>query len=327
IIVRIQEGEPIRVAAIDFFGFESVPERSFNFFKGRLPIAVGQVRQTPSVAAARDLAVNLLRENGFPYARVQPLERPGPTPNTITLTFAAEPGNAAKFGPITITGNQSVGENVVRRQLAFAQGESFKMSRVLESQRRLYSLELFQFANFEVPDLASQPSEIPVKTTLVEGKHRRVQFGGGYGSEEHARGTINWRHVNFFGGARTMGFEGKWSSLDRGVPANFTEPYFFSPQYKFSLSASVWYANEPAFTLTTSGGRASVSREIVRRDFARGRVGHTRATVSFINEYESYEIQNWALLDLTIRDELIALGLDPRTGVGGAVLRGAAVHL
>src|SRR5262249_52791627 len=156
----------------------------------------GQVREQPLVAATRDLAVNLLRENGYPYARVEALEGSGPTPNTVTLTFAAEPGNAAKFGPITITGNQTVGEDVVRRQLAFAQGETFKMSRVLESQRRLYSLELFQFASFEVPDLASQPAEIPVKTTLIEGKHRRVQFGGGYGSEEHTRAQVNWRHVN-----------------------------------------------------------------------------------------------------------------------------------
>jgi outer membrane protein assembly complex protein YaeT len=327
ILIRIEEGEPIRIASIDFYGFEAVPERSFNYFKGRLPLAPGQVRQQQAIQTARDLAVNLLREYGFPYARVQPLEGPGPTANTVTLTLAAEPGNLAKFGPITITGNKSVGEDVVRRQLAFGPGDMFKMSRVTESQRRLYGLELFQFANFEVPDLASQPAEIPVKTTLVEGKHRRVQFGGGYGSEEHARGQINWRHVNFFGGARTLGIESKWSSLDRGIRVNFTEPYFFSPSYKFSLSASVWYANEPAFTLTTTGGRMSVSREIVRRDFARGRVGHTRGTASFINEYENYTIANWALLDLTIRDELIALGLDPRTGTGGGYLRGLAFDI
>jgi len=327
IVIRVEEGEPIRIAKIDFFGFDAVPERPFTFFKGRVPIAEGQVRELPSIAATRDLAVNLLREYGYPYARVEFLEGAGPTPNTVTLTFAAEPGNAAKFGPITITGNHSVGEEVVRRQLAFAQGESFKMSRVLESERRLYSLELFQFANFEVPDLASQPTEIPVKTTLIEGKHRRVQFGGGYGSEEHARAQINWRHVNFLGGARTLGLESKWSSLDRGVRANFIEPYFFSPQYKFSLSAQAWYANEPAFTLTTAGGRLSVSRELVRRDYVRGRVGHTRGTVSFINEYENYDIQNWALLDLTIRDQLIALGLDPRTGTGGGWLRAFAFDL
>jgi outer membrane protein assembly complex protein YaeT len=325
--VRIEEGEPVRIASVSLYGFDIVPERSLQAFQARLTIAPGQVRQQQNIQAARDQAVNLLREFGYPYVRVQALEGPGPSPNTVTLTLAAEPGTQAKFGPITITGNHSVGEEVIRRQLAFGPGDTFKMSRVLESQRRLYSLELFKFVNFEVPDLASQPTEIPVKATLVEGKHRRVQFGGGYGSEEHARGQINWRHVNFFGGARTMGIEGKWSSLDRGVRANFIEPFFFSPSYKFSLSAQVWYANEPAFTLTTTGGRASVSREIVRRDPVRGRSGHTRASLSFINEYEHYEIANWALLDLSIRDELIALGLDPRFGTGGGTLRGLAFDI
>ena len=188
------------------------------------------------------------------------------------------------------------------------------MSRVAESQRRLYNLELFQYVNFDVPDLAAQPEEVPVKAIIQEGKHRRVSFGVGYGSEDKARVTANWRHVNFFGGARTLGFEGKYSSLDRGVRANFIEPYFFSPSYKLNLSAQNWYANEPAFTLLTRGGRASVSREIARRDPTRRRFSTTRASFSFINEFEHQTISNEALNDPTFRDELIALGLDPRSG-------------
>ena len=98
---------------------------------------------------------------------------------------------------------------MITRYLAFGEGDVFKLSRVLESQRRLYSLELFQYVNFAVPDLAAQPKEVPVTATLTEGKHRRVQFGAGYGSEEKVRGTLRWRHVNFFGGARTLGVETK----------------------------------------------------------------------------------------------------------------------
>jgi outer membrane protein assembly complex protein YaeT len=327
IAIRVEEGEPVRIASVDLFGFEVVPDQFLARVKTRLTLKQGDVRQQQNVQATRDLLVNVLREVGYPYARVQALEGPGPQPNTVTLTLAAEPGTQAKFGFITITGLHSVGEEVVRRQLAFGTGELYRQSRIIESQRRLYSLELFKFVNFDLPDLASQPTAIPLKVTVVEGKHRRIQFGGGYGSEEHARGQINWRHVNFFGGARTMGLEGKWSSLDRGVRANFLEPFFFSPQYKFNLSAQAWYANEPAFTLTTTGGRASVSREIVRRDPVRGRAGHTRATISSINEYENYTIANWALLDLSLRDELIALGLDPRTGTGGGYLRGLAFDI
>jgi outer membrane protein assembly complex protein YaeT len=314
VAIRIEEGPPVIIESVDLFGFDVLPATTINFLKRTLTLKAGEVRRQGDLVAGRNRAQLMLNERGFPYARVQALEGPGKKPNSVTITLAAEPGRQAKFGPVEITGNSSVSKDVIKRQLAFGEGDQFRMSRVTESQRRLYNLELFQYVNFDVPDLAAQPEQVPVKAIIQEGKHRRVTFGVGYGSEDKARVTANWRHVNFFGGARTLGFEGKYSSLDRGVRANFTEPYFFSPSYKLNLSAQNWYANEPAFTLLTRGGRASVSREIARRDPTRRRFSTTRASFSFINEFEHQTISNEALNDPTFRDELIALGLDPRSG-------------
>jgi outer membrane protein insertion porin family/translocation and assembly module TamA len=314
ITVVIEEGPPVTIASVSLFGFDDLPESTQRFLQRALPIHAGDVRRQADLVAARDRAVLMLNERGFAYARVQALEGPGPQPNTVTLTLAAEPGRQAKFGPLEITGNSSVDEKFIRSQLAFGPGDQFRMSRLTESQRRLYNLELFQYVNFDVPTLASQPAEVPVRAVITEGKHRRVQFGIGAGTEDKARATVSWRHVNFFGGARTLSLDGKWSSLERGARASFIEPHFFSPSYKLNLSAQNWFANEPAFTLLTRGGRASISREIVRRDPSRRRFGTTRATLSFIDEYEHQTISNDALNDPTFRDELIALGLDPRTG-------------
>jgi hypothetical protein len=43
---------------------------------------------------------------------------------------------------------------------------------------------------------------------------------------------------------------------------------------------------------------------------------NTTLSLTYINEYETYSISNEALNDPTFRDDLIALGLDPRTGTG-----------
>ena len=233
------------------------------------------------------------------------------------MTFAAESGPAAVFGAVTIAGQQTVGEDVIRRRLAFGPGDPFKLSRVLESQRRLYTLELFDFVNFDVPDPASQPTEVPVAVKVTEGKHHRAQFGIGYGSEEQARASTRWRNVNFLGGARSAGIEAKWSSLDRGVRLNLTEPHFFSPSYKAEVQLQQWFGNEPAYDLLTRGGRATVSREIIRRDAYGRRRSATRASLSLIDEFERYTIADDALADPTFRDDLIALGLiRRRTRVG-----------
>src|SRR5690606_2458465 len=43
-------------------------------------------------------------------------------------------------------------------------------------------------------------------------------------------------------------------------------------------------------------------------------------SMTFVNEYEDYTISDAALQDLSFRDELIALGLDPTRGVGNGTL-------
>ena len=72
--------------------------------------------------------------------------------------------------------------------------------------------------------------------------------------------------MNFFGGARTAGVFARYSALDRGVRLNFRQPYFFSPRYSFGMSAQSWFSDEPAYELTTTGGRATIAREFTRRD-------------------------------------------------------------
>jgi hypothetical protein len=74
----------------------------------------------------------------------------------------------------------------------------------------------------------------------------------------------------------------------------------------------------PVFTLTTVGGRATVTRQFGRAAIApiRGALATTSASFTYANEWEEYSISDEALADLTFRDRLIAMGLDPRFGTG-----------
>jgi outer membrane protein assembly factor BamA len=82
------------------------------------------------------------------------------------------------------------------------------------------------------------------------------------------------------------------------------------------MSAQSWYSDEPAYRLATIGGRATISRESSRSRSSLGGQQATALALTYVNEWEDYTISNEALTDPTFRDELIALGLDPRTGEG-----------
>jgi outer membrane protein assembly complex protein YaeT len=313
ITVNISEGQPIVAERITFEGFESLPDRRRQRLERTLPIKAGQPLDRALIQASRETALDQLRDNGHPYASVRLEELPGSNDHSRVLQFAAEPGAVAHHGDIDISGNQSVSDNVVRRHLLFKPGDLYRVSRLRESQRQLYGLELFQFANIEPIGTEEKPSVVPTRVTVTEGKHRRVDLSGGYGSEEHARAEIDWRHVNFFGGARTAGIRARYSGLDGGVRLNFTQPYVFSPKYSLSLSGQWWHSAEPTYTLNTEGGRITLTRQFTRGTGRMpGRSPRMTFAVSYANERESYEISEEALQDPTFRDDLIAIGLDPR---------------
>jgi outer membrane protein insertion porin family len=258
ITVTITEGEPVRVAAIDFRGFDVIPPDHFEEMQKRVPLKVGQPRDRQLVVATHDLAVNELRDHGFPYGKVTTEEETA-AERQVALDFTGEPGKVAHFGPVEIVGNKSVGEEVIRRQLTFKPGELYRRSVVQDSQRRLYSMELFQFANIEPVNLEQQPDEVPVRATIAEGNHQRFNVGLGYGTEEKARVDAEYRHVNFLGGARSAGIHGRYSSLDRGLRADFKQPYFFHPHFSMTVEGQRWLAFTPAYKSTTNGARMLVT--------------------------------------------------------------------
>jgi outer membrane protein assembly complex protein YaeT len=315
--VTIAEGEPVRVAAIDFRGFEVIPPDHLEEMKKRVPLKVGEPRDRQLVVATHDLAVNELKDHGYPYGKVTTNEE-NAADKQAALAFVAEPGKVAHFGPVEVVGNKSVGEGVIRRELTFKPGELYRRSILQNSQRRLYGMELFQFANIEPLNPEQQPEEVPIRVTIAEGNHQRVNFGVGYGTEEKARVDSEYHHVNFLGGARSAGVHARWSSLDRGVRADFNQPYFFRPHFSLGSEGQKWYTFTPAYKSIITG----VKMTMTHRDTER-----TSWSVSINSEHSSSAIDPEFINDPSLRDELIALGLDPTTLEQNGVLNAIGFDL
>ncbi len=305
ITVNIVEGEPIRVETIALRGFDVIPDDRQRVLQEGLPLQPGRPLDRQLATASRERALNALRDDGYPYAEVT-VEEQEAGPRQRRLIFEATPGVLARFGEIDIRGYASVSENVIRRQLTFKPGDRFTRRELRESQRKLYGLELFEFVNVEpLEEPVLMNEEVPVRITVAEGKHQKVTTGVGYGTEEQARARARWDHRNIFGGAQQVGVEGKWSSLDRGVRVDYREPFFLSSRVSLNFDGQVWQAKEPVYDSKQVGGRAVLRYQPNQQTFW---------TFSLSNERQQSTIEPEALADFTIRDDLIALGLDPTTG-------------
>lgn len=322
--ITISEGEPVKVTTLAFKGFDVVPERRLTGLRRRAPLKEGQPLDRAAVATTREMALNVLRDVGYPWPSLT-VDQVNKGSHEAELTFSADPGPKATFGDTDVAGLREVSPNLVTRELLFEPGDVYRLSAIQESQRKLYNLELFEFVSLR--PAANDPEEqkaqasanrgrVPMKVTVTESKHRHLNFSVGYGTEDRARAEGRVRQLNFLGGARTAELHGKWSSLDRGLQVRFTNPHFFAPRWSLDINAQRWYEFEPAFRSVQSGAHATFTyRRGIQNVFS----------VTLTELYQSSRISNAALMDLALRPLLISLGLDPTTGSQDGSLSAVAI--
>jgi outer membrane protein assembly complex protein YaeT len=289
---------------VNFQGFEVIPPDHLEDLRKKMPLSIDEPRDRQEVIGTHELAVNELRDHGYPYSKVTTEETNAPSGTSVTVTFIAEPGVLAHFGSIEIAGNQSVGNRVIERQVTFKPGDLYRRSVVQDTQRRLYSMELFQFVNVESLNPEQQSDEVRTRVTVAEGKHQRVNFGVGYGTEEKARIDSEYHHVNFLGGARSAGARARYSSLDRGVRLDFNQPYFLNPRQSLGAEAQQWYTYTPAYQSVVSGGKLTLTHK---------RSPQLSWAASMTSERNVSSIKESVRDDLSLRANLIALGFNPDT--------------
>ena len=304
VTLTVDEGEPVIVASIDYQGFEAIPEGHLNTVKKEAPVKLEKPRDKAAVLTTREMALNELRDHGYPYATVRVDEDDGADGLKARLTFVGDAGKLAHFGPTMVQGNETVSDHTILRQVTFKPGDVYRRSRVQDVQRRLYGMALFQFVNIEPLDVDKQPDTVPTRITVAEGPQQRVNFSVGYGTEEQARIDAEYRKLNFFGGAREAGAHARWSSLDRGLQLDFTQPYLFEPHTSLKVMGQQWYSFTPAYNSRITGGNATITYRFRQR---------TTAALTFTSEFDASSIAPDVQSNAALRIYLIALGLNPDT--------------
>jgi len=319
ITIAIDEGPPVVVQAVHLQGFDGLPDEAKRKL-AQAPLHAGQPLDRDAVSTTRSLGARLFRDYGCPLAQVNTSEQTVGT-DRVEVTIDATPGPQMQFGAVTFSGLHQVSENVLRRMLQFAPGDQYREGKVLAAQRRISSLELFQVATVS-PELdAVAHNQVPVRVTVVEGPSRRLDFGVGYGTDDRARGTVHWEHLNFFGGTRQATVDGRVSFITESARVGLLQPYLGRPDLSMAISGvaerirqltydSETYGGSLRFTWQDERGGGRVSGQTVRYE----------AHVEYTHDYLSYGIRKEDLNDLSQRDERIALGLDPETGRGAGTL-------
>jgi outer membrane protein assembly factor BamA len=257
ITFRIKEGEPIRVTGLTVNGLDSLPAKVRQEVLVDLPLREGDPFNRFVMQASADTITRRLRDRGYPSARVFTSFETNRETETAVVAFDAAPGKRAVIGEVAVTGTSRIDPQVVRNLLIARPGRLYSQDELFQSQRNLYSADLFRYATVNIDSAKFNPTSdsVPVVVQVNEARRRRVRGGLGYGTDDCFRGSLGWTTRNFLGsGGRILDLTSRISKvgvgrpldwgLDRSICGNSREDSVGSAKVNFNLGASI---RRPAF--------------------------------------------------------------------------------
>lgn len=280
LLFKVFEGNPIKVSSIDVRidapqtdAMRISTSEEYTRTLSRLPFSVGEAFHSYRQSDAVSMFTRILREEGYPFTEVH-LET---VIDTIALSaqlhFQLDPGPFAILDSIEVKGARTISDSRILRQSGLTQGESFSLSTLESSRRRLLDHHLFQEVSIEIPP---QPRDqtVDVRIQVKEWPLRSVGFSIGLGTEEYMRASLDWQHRNINGRGHRIEAGGRVSFIDQALGGSYLIPYVFNPRSGYSLNPFLEHHFGPsgAYEVFRTGIEQSLIYQI--STYLTGRLSH-----------------------------------------------------
>jgi translocation and assembly module TamA len=256
--LAIDRGPAYPVTAFSVTGPDGAPlPADLEVDPTKLGIETGKPYRAADVEAATRALLSRLGEKAHPFAQVtQRKVVADRAAKRVSIAFVADPGPAARFGPVTIEGLEKIDPELVRNVLPFKEGDPATDPKLTETRRLLYRTSLFRTV-----ELTLQPPGAdglaPVSLKVEEAKLR--SFGGGirYDTSEGIGANVFWEHRNLFGNRERFRATADLAQNRRGLDFRLTRPDFLTLDQDVVLDASAAEETFDAYRsrkLAASGG-------------------------------------------------------------------------
>ena len=144
--------------------------------------------------------------------------------DAMDLTLRVNAGPLVRFGDIEVTGLEEVERDFVERRLPWQPGELITSERLAEGQRALRETELFSTIRTRLGETPDADGRLPVTVIVNERKHRSIEVGVRYRTDEGPGGNVAWEHRNFFGRGERVRAELDVSAIAGFLTGTFRKP-------------------------------------------------------------------------------------------------------
>jgi len=268
---KVLEGKQTRVASLAIEGIHAIKEDELLAVVGSTP---GQPYSDFNVTTDRDNILALYFNEGFPEASfsataekaapaADPQAETAPSNGTsgketksagrkdakaaatqgesVHLAYRIQEGPQTRVRNVWISGYRNTRRRVISREVHILLREPLREGDVVESQRRLYNLGIFNRVTIEPQNPAGSDTNKDISVLVEEAKRYTVAYGGGFEVQRLAsttnptsgqfqaapRGILEVSKLNLTGRADTLSFKLRGSTLQGRALLGYSAPNTF----------------------------------------------------------------------------------------------------
>jgi outer membrane protein insertion porin family len=334
----IDEGKQTRVASLKITGVHALSEDELLRAIGS---TAGQPYSEFLVATDRDNILAMYYNAGFPDARFTATAEPVSVSSEVAsvenatasgetkasartsaktkngdggvafagdlmkLTYQIEEGQQRRVRKVLLTGYEHTRSGVIRREIRVAPNAPLRERDVVESQRRLYNLGIFNRVTIEPQNPTGTDTNKDVVVLVEEAKRYTISYGGGFevqrlasntnpaGSQLQAaiRGIFEISKLNLSGRGDSLSLKLRASTIEDRALLIYSDPNTFAkPQYTFQATAYTEKTQDiNTFTQTRYEGSVQLTDQMTRLTTLAYRYSFRKVLISNLNSTVSPE--------------------------------------
>jgi len=247
ITLSVNEGDVYRISESKLAGNTIVPE---DQMRALLLVQPGQIYSQKLIAATQELLQNRLGEEGFAFAKVDPVPKLDDDKKTVSMTFLVDPGKRVYVRHIEFSGVTRTNDIVLRREMRQLEGSWLSNISLERSKQRIQQLPYIEKVEFEKNKVDGSDDLVDVKYTIKEGPSAQLSGGIGYSASYGFTLQGSYADSNFMGSGKRLAVELNAGNYSKVYSISQTNPYLSIDN--LSRTVSLRYSDVTQFVSASS---------------------------------------------------------------------------
>ncbi len=224
IVITLSEGAQFRFGNSQINASEDVVDRAD--LDELIEVVPGDLYSFDQVSETRTRITAEYANKGYARAQVDPLPTINDEEKSIDVNYVVKPGKLTHVRRITITGNISTDDEVIRREMRIYEGGQYSSEQIHQSRARLNRLGIFTSVDIQVVDVPEADNQVDLIVGVEESLTGSLLFGVGYSDTNKASFNFSVSQTNLYGTGKELSLSADFGKVTKSLLIDYMNPYY-----------------------------------------------------------------------------------------------------